>query len=220
MERKIYKADCHTHPLEHRYYPGINMWRMLDRSDERAVEYMVKSGIERGLDVIAITDHNICSSGFYGKEYAEVNDLPIIVLPGCECSVKHNGHEIHILALGIQEPFRLGEWDKAQYVIDSIACAGGLAVLAHPHYYAGVFTDLKGMLDGYEVYNGVNAILNPSMPMFTLEDAENSGLFTTQGSDYHMNDLIYPEQRRAKFNVSYENAPGLWTRINMLDTKK
>ena len=217
---KIYKADCHTHPLEHRYYPGINMWRMLDRSDERAIEYMVKSGIERGLDVIAITDHNICSSGFYGKEYAEINALPIIVLPGCECSVLHNGHEIHILALGIQEPFRLGEWDKAEYVIDSIHCAGGLAVLAHPHYYPAVFGELKDKIDGYERYNGVNATLYPSSKLFTLEGAEKSGLFTTCGSDYHMNDLINAEQRNAKFEVSYENQRDLWIRINMLDTRK
>ena len=217
---KIYKADCHTHPLEHNYYPGIIMLKMLSRSDEFAIETMVTLGIHRGLDVIAITDHNICSSGFYGKEYAEVNALPIIVLPGCECSVLHNGQEIHILALGIQEPFRLGEWDKAQYVIDSIHCAGGLAVLSHPHYYDGVFTDLKGLLDGYERFNGVNAILNPDFPIFNREGAEKSGLFSTCGSDYHMNDWLTKEQRRAKYRVSYENSPELWTRINMLDTRK
>lgn len=213
----IYKIDCHTHPLSHSYYPGYHTRRELTNSDKRNIESMIKQGIERKLDAIAITDHNICTSGFYGKEYVEKNNLPILVLPGCECSVFFENTEIHILALGIIEPFDLTKEDDISRVIDSIHIAGGIAILAHPHYYSDLYPVLKEYVDGFEYYNGVNAVIYPGNEYFNLFNADEDACIKTWGSDYHMTNMLLEEQRNAVVKISKENAPALWKRIRRVE---
>lgn len=214
-DNKVYKIDCHTHPLSHSYYPGYCTRKELTNSDKRNIETIIKQGIERKLDAIAITDHNICKSGIYGKEYVKENKLPIVVVPGCECSVFFDNTEIHILALGITEEFDLTKDDPISQVITSIHGASGIAILAHPHYYSDLYPKLIKYVDGFEYYNGVNAVISPGNEYFTLFDADKEKCIKTWGSDYHMTNMLLEEQRKAVVKISKENAPALWNRIRL-----
>lgn len=214
-EKKVYRIDCHTHPLDHTYYPAVIPRLKLTSMDKMRIESMIQSGIERGLDAIAITDHNVCTSGLYGKKYANDNNLPIIVVPGCECSVNIEGKERHILALGILEPFDFSQNDYIGSVVDSIHIAGGIAVLAHPQYYPNVYPLLKDFVDGVEYYNGVNAILTPGNKYFIELDKDQYKGIRTYGSDYHMNDFLQSEQREAVTEVNDETMHALYCRIKL-----
>lgn len=215
IDKEVYRIDCHTHPLDHTYYPKIIPRLELTSMDKTRVELMIKSGIERGLDAIAISDHNVCTSGLYGKKYANENNLPIIVVPGCECSVKIDGKEIHILALGILEPFDFSPNDDVRSIVDAIHIAGGIAVLAHPQYYPNIYPLLKDFVDGVEYYNGVNAILTPGNSYFIELDKDKYTGIRTYGSDYHMNNFLQSEQREAVAEISRENHYALWCRIKL-----
>ena len=175
------KIDFHTHPLAHKHYPDIVPCAKLDEHDKRAVEAMIQWGISRGLDGIAITDHNQFTSGLYGKDYAAKKGLPIKVMAGAEMSVMIGRTEIHILALGVREAFAFDPYADVNYLIDSIHMAGGIAVMSHPHYYdERVFGRLRDSLDGVEVYNGVAAELG--YPFHVPPDY--AGL-QFKNSDYH-----------------------------------
>lgn len=215
IDKEVYRIDCHTHPLAHTYYPKIIPKVELTSIDKMSIESMIKSGISRGLDAIAITDHNVCTSGLYGKKYAKDNNLPIIVVPGCECSVKIDDKEIHILALGILQPFDFSLNDDVAFIVDSIHIAGGIAVLAHPQYYPNVYPLLKDLVDGVEYYNGVNAILTPGNSYFIELDKDRYTGIRTYGSDYHMNNFLQTEQRDAVAEISRENDYALWCRIKL-----
>ena len=73
------KIDFHTHPLAHKHYPDIVPCAKLDEHDKRAVEAMIQWGISRGLDGIAITDHNQFTSGLSDDQAA----LRLPLLPVC-----------------------------------------------------------------------------------------------------------------------------------------
>jgi len=73
---------------------------------------------ERGLDGLAITDHNILSSD---------KSQEIVILPGIEISSRHG----HIIGLGISETIPRGL--AADLTIQRIKDLNGVSIIAHPY---------------------------------------------------------------------------------------
>lgn len=191
------KVDFHTHPLGHIHYSDVVTTTRMEEYEKDLVQEMIRIGIRRGLDAIALTDHNDFRAGLYGSAWGQEHGLPIRVIPGAELSVVIEGEEIHILAIGTKEAINFNPYDDFDLTIQAIHDVEGLAILAHPHYYPYVFPMLKEYLDGVEFYNGVNAALHPHDRYFKkcIESAYvGLKLF---GSDHHLPYELRAEQLEA-----------------------
>lgn len=200
------KVDFHCHPLSHRYYFQGLAPKSLTDYDKAAVERMIQDGIRRGLDGIALTDHNMATGSFYGKWWAEKERLPIKVITGAEYSLLYDGAEIHILGLGIEDHLEHSIHLEPRALIDKIHDVGGIAVLAHPHYYnISVYEELAELVDGIEYYNGVNASINPDNRYFRRMEMDNYSGLRTYGSDFHLSrHTMTSEQQDAFFDIDDE----------------
>ncbi len=80
----------------------------------------------RGVDVIAITDHDQTRGAHIAREAAARANHPVEVIVGSEVTSRHG----HILALWIEEPIPF--FRSAAATVEAIWKQGGIAVIAHP----------------------------------------------------------------------------------------
>ena len=119
-----------------------------------------------GYDFIALTDHRIESPLCMEQDF--------LVLPGAEWDMgsMEEGNVCHIIGVGMERPTRdlyhtkegVFKKPRPQEMIDAVNEAGGLAILAHPHWSLMDPEDIKNMhgIIGSEIYNSVSASpLNP-----------------------------------------------------------
>lgn len=146
-----FKADLHMHTtLSDGYEPP---------------EMVVLAAREKGLDVIAVTDHNSYRGSVEAERASNELGLKLTVLRGEEYSLEYS--PMHILCLGTKEPINRKYITKAifdidevkteiennkdiscnvdayvatQYLLDEIKKQGGVSVLAHP-LWKPVFQD-------------------------------------------------------------------------------
>lgn len=95
------------------------------------LETASRAAIDAGLDAIVVTDHDDVSAGLELREYVARNALPLMVYPGSEITARHAGHDVHILALGIEED--VPPWQDPDWTIEQILRQDGVPVLAHPY---------------------------------------------------------------------------------------
>lgn len=111
-------------------------------------EEIVKTAIKKGLDGIAVTDHNTIAGGIRAKEF-ETNDFRIIV--GSEVMTDRG----EVIGLFLSEEVAPGNFED---VVAAIRDQGGFVVLPHP------FDQLRstalhpqpedvGQIDGIEGFN-------------------------------------------------------------------
>ncbi len=146
------KLDLHVHTPESKCFQG-----------DCQPEQIVEAALRKGLDGIAITDHN---SGLWidrVKEAAKKTSL--VVFPGVEISCTGGPQNIHLIALldpsagspEISAILNRLEIDPEDYghqttltdmtplqVIEEIHKSGGLAILAHSNSTHGVLKDMSG----------------------------------------------------------------------------
>jgi len=113
------RYDLHTHTNYSRHWLfGIDA---LGTPEE-----MVKAAIRKGLDGIAVTDHDNVKGSLKAKEFArKFKDFKVIT--GAEISSNAG----HILGLGIRESVRPNL--SVEETVEKIHDLGGLAVAAHPY---------------------------------------------------------------------------------------
>ena len=136
----VLAADFHVHG-----FPGdgaLPMWSL--RNEAR----------RRGLDVIALTNHNQRLAGRLGR-WASGDGTPL-VLRGEEITTGH----YHIAAVGIER--RIPGTLTAADAIAAVHAQGGVAIAAHPLkvYWTGWPDAAKAALDGAEIAHPV-ALVNP-----------------------------------------------------------
>jgi hypothetical protein len=106
-------------------------------------EQVVAAYAGDGIEALVITDHDLVTDQPAGIATA---------LPGNECTTA-NGH---VLSLG--SGYTRGDTTTIQPILNGIAAAGGLSVLAHPRWTTGFSPETMAALTGYtgiEIYNHI-----------------------------------------------------------------
>jgi len=158
------KCDLHTHT----YYSY----------DSNALpKDMVDSAIEKGIDCLAITDHDEVDGASEAIEYAK--NKPILIIPGIEVKSRDGD----ILGLNIRKPIPKNL--SAEQTIEKIKEQGGLAIIAHPfgdwHPFKGNLISLIDKIDGVEMMNASVFVGNKKARQLVKKH----DLAFTAGSDAH-----------------------------------
>jgi len=136
------------------------------------ISEIVRIAKERGLDGVAICDHDVFYSGDTYGGY---------VIRGCEYSTEYG----HLLALGMENEVKAHSFET---LIEGIHAAGGIAVLAHPYEhlkYKDKIEEIAHLLDGVEVYNSRAERKNKDANRMALDYARRHDLSIYGGSDAH-----------------------------------
>ena len=196
------RVDLHTHPLSHRYYyDGVNPGALSER-DKTDIAGLLRQAAERGLDAVAVTDHDFALSGLWAREYARDNGLAVTVVAGCECELYYRAQYIHLLALNLREPLRYTAFTPPEKLMTEIRCQGGVSVLAHPMCYSpDIYESLRDVVDGVEYRNGAQERRGSGSYAQALDRDGYAGL-RLYNSDYHYPDQVCPEQWNAFTEIS------------------
>jgi len=129
------RLDLHSHS---RYSPDSKL-------DPAEIVRVAKS---RGLDGIAITDHNAVEGAAKAWDYAR--GIGVTVVRGTEVSTK----EGHVLAYGVREPIPRDL--SSRETVERIVADGGIPVAAHPYRFwsgLGEQATVETPFAAYEVRN-------------------------------------------------------------------
>ncbi|NLB29236.1 MAG: PHP domain-containing protein, partial [Clostridiales bacterium] len=149
-----------------------------------SIKKIIQTAQKRGLDGIAICDHNVF------KAYEEAKDLApegFIVIPGIEYGTDVG----HVLALFVTHGYDLKRDGRKMRSIAELRAAakadGALLIAAHPFRKRN---ELPGLLipnvDGVETMNSRDAAKAPLNSEKARRVAEKHGKFITGGSDAHI----------------------------------
>ncbi|MDD5473869.1 MAG: CehA/McbA family metallohydrolase [Candidatus Methanoperedens sp.] len=105
-----------------------------------SVDEILKQAVNKGLDGIAICDHNTIAGSFQAQKRARELDLSLLVLSGIEVSTT-NGH---LLVLGVRE--NIPPDLSPQETIRIAHQKGGVVIAAHPFKIRSI-----GNVDGLDV---------------------------------------------------------------------
>jgi hypothetical protein len=159
------RVDLHTHSV-------------YSKDAAQTPAEMIAVAKRRGLDGIAITDHNMVEGGRVGRELARD-----FVIPGIEVASSAG----HILGLGLTRPIRKGL--SPQETVERIREEGGVAVAAHPYalFRSGVGDEIKRVdFDAIEVLNAHLLSRNSK----ALKICRELGKPMSAGSDAHLPEEI------------------------------
>lgn len=95
-------------------------------SDGDDLEKVLLSAVDKGLDAIAITDHDEIGGALLARRIVHERRLPLAIIPGIEISSKHG----HIGGLFLTQKIPAGM--SAQETVKAIHELGGVAVAHHP----------------------------------------------------------------------------------------
>ncbi|MBI4010165.1 MAG: PHP domain-containing protein [Candidatus Aenigmarchaeota archaeon] len=169
------KFDLHSHTI----YSAKTKWAF--ESIIRPLD-LVKTAVKRGLNGIAVTDHDTFKGASECSKLVRQKKLYLEIIPGIEIS----SHEGHILGLGIEE------WDKkekmsAEEVNDIIRDMGGIAVAAHP-FASNPFRKSIGGFVGRFDFDGIEVLnyrTSEGDNRLAFKTAKKLNLGITAGSDAH-----------------------------------
>src|ERR1700730_14901905 len=183
---------------------------------------MIGAARAKGLNGIAITDHNTCDAVNYlvQKGLMRLDGLPVddfLVLPGVEVTTADG----HLLCIGAELPYLKGK--PAREVCDMIHERGGLAIPPHPYdlFRAGIrFSTLETLpIDAIEVFNAATT-LRPyirlafkyaqirSLPMVAASDAHHAAAVGTAYTilnthDFSVKGILAQILKSNKLNQKY-----------------
>ena len=143
---------------------------------------IIRFGLKKGLNAVAITDHNTTKAWPKAKEISKKLDFPIIF--GEEVKILDNGKIGEILCLFIQEEIKPGPLDE---VLEEVKDQDGITILAHPFDVCGRGFKkpelVANRVNGVEVLNG-RSLFSYSKKK-ALEFAKVHNLSIMGGSDAH-----------------------------------
>ena len=159
------KADLHIHTLY-----SHDSWS--------SPKEMVQAALKKGIDCVAICDHQTTRGAVEAISFAR--DLPILIIPGIEIKSR----EGDILGLNIKKLIPGGL--SAIETIKEIKKAGGVAIIPHPFGFNCRFRgNLKNLLDYIDGIEILNASLFGEGNQKAFAFAEKYNLPCIAGSDAH-----------------------------------
>ena len=146
------------------------------------VKEIIKAAKRRGLDGIALTDHDTMRGIPVARKYIRDRRLDLILIPGIEVTTS----EGHLLVLGVDEPpeKKLSPEETIEMAHD----LGGIADVPHPYH---PFRHAIGRIpnaDAVEVYNSKH-LFGLANGRAKLE-ARRRGMSMVAGSDSHFADTV------------------------------
>jgi len=142
---------------------------------------VIKEALSKGLNGIAITDHDTTSG--WDEAMKAARELNALLILGEE--IKSSKGDI--LGLFIKEEIRMKGCEPAK-IINEIHKQGGIAIIPHPFHFPKHFksvSDYLNIIDGIEVSNA-RRLLN-FFDKKALNIAKKNNLIMTAGSDCHIN---------------------------------
>lgn len=168
--KKFLKCELHVHS------------NISDGIDD--VETLLRTAVDKGLDVISITDHDTLEGSIKAMEIVEREGLNITILPGYELSAK----EGHILIFGNEN---IEVYDKGVSV-EEIDPSDKFLAIAHPYqFYRNGSKKPEKIIEkvnGVEVFNS-----RTILKRYTLKAEELAKRYSKTkiaGSDAHSKDGI------------------------------
>lgn len=154
----------------------------LSRDSDSTVEEIVSAASEKGLDAIAITDHDGVEKGLEASGVSE----DVVVVPGVEVTTRQG----HLIGLGVRENIEQGldSWETAE----KIRSLGGTVVVPHPFQFLRHGIDRKSLErikpDCIETWNSryFTGLRNRQAVRY----AERKGIPAVAGSDAHSPDMV------------------------------
>jgi hypothetical protein len=142
-------------PFEEGVYEDGGVWlrcalhaHTTNSDGEMSPDMLVRHYEWAGFDVLAITDHWVRT--------VERSTRKLLVVPSTELNAVANGHDAHVLALGVEaDPDPPGQFEPLADLVAWIVANGGVPYLAHT-YWSGLRTgDWEACpgLAGLEVWN-------------------------------------------------------------------
>ena len=170
-------------------------------------EELIAAARARGLNGIAITDHDSCEvhEDLLEKGLERADGLPVdgfLVVPGMEVSTAHG----HLLCIGTTLPVMRDA--PVHEVFEAIRQRGGVAIPAHPYdrWRAGIHESFLDELplEAIEVFNA--AVTSRNFNDKARAYAKNRGLSMTASSDaHHASAVGISETAFAMENLSVAN---------------
>jgi hypothetical protein len=154
---------------------------------------VIRWALKRGLDGIAVTDHDTMT----GVAEAQALAPPgFLVIPGVEYLTDH-GHILALFCETFADTLPRGRKGRVPLAILSpfVRERGGLVVAAHPYQHAqyrdddapwGLSESMLRQVDGLEGVNGRALSRDPGSFARVNSAAQDRKLFTTGGSDAHL----------------------------------
>ena len=130
---------------------------------------------KRGLNAVAVTDHN-----YLAGAYKIAKQTDFLIIPGMEVSSADG----HIVALNIKEPIPRGY--SAVETVERIHESGGVAIACHPYvYFKGCLRE--NVSDAFDAIETINARAFPFKRSVRKaeEAAKRFGLSRVAGTDAH-----------------------------------
>ena len=165
------KIDMHCHS----YYSNDSI---------ASPEALLKMALKKGLNGIALTDHNTTEGWSKAEQVAK--NLGAILIKGEEIKIKENRKTIgEILAYFLTQ--EIDPRNKTiEDVIEEIKSQNGVAIIAHPYHWRKPFKYLekfKKMANGIEAFNSRSQSKNGNQK--SLEFGQKNNLIMIAGSDCH-----------------------------------
>lgn len=142
---------------------------------------LIKKASQRGLDGIAVTDHDNCNA--WEEAIKAGKELNMKIILGEEITSNRGD----ILGLFLQKEIQM-KYGEPLDIIKEIHKQGGLAIIPHPFHIPEHFRDSLekyiGVIDGIEVFNARRPFSYADKK--ALNFARKHNLITTAGSDCHI----------------------------------
>jgi hypothetical protein len=189
MGRQV-KVELHTHPLLHKYY-FRNIEYKLTNDDKRAIARMIEWGMDKGVEIMCISDHDTTESSIWAQEYVRSKDWGIKIIRGAEVTSMHmadgDRFEVHIGAYGILRAPHPGL--PTIEAVRQIKEQGGVCIMNHPMYYPPEFVrNYLPLFDGFEQYNHgaeLQEIISRAKEMIALYGTDPEEAYNTATEKYH-----------------------------------
>lgn len=157
-------------------------------------ETLAEAALHAGLDAVVVTDHDDLQAGFDLRDYVARQSLPLTIYPGSEITARVDGHDVHVLALGIEDD--VAPWQSPEWTVEQVAKLGGIPVLAHPYKNGTGYLRAFETLDlpvpvSLEIYNASIADIDHLDPRARRRGTDrNTAAIEFQRS--HVNELLGP----------------------------